>query len=74
MRIDKFLLDLSPKQILRLTDRQTLNSCMAAKLTIVSKWKGGLSNKEKFIKIRAFFPMLSWNKGIICTKISEKNH
>ena len=45
---------------------------MAVKLTIVSKWKGGLSNKEKFIKIRAFFPMLSWNEGITCKKIWEK--
>ena len=33
---------------------QTLNSCIAKKLRIVPKWKGDLSNKEKFIKIGAF--------------------
>ena len=35
---------------------------------------GDLSNKEKKnVKIRVFFLKLSWNKGIACTKIREKN-
>ena len=45
---------------------------MATKLTIVPKWKGDLSNKEKIIKIGGFFQKLSWNKGIACTKTEEK--
>ena len=69
MGIDQFLLYLKPKQIKRPTDRQTLNFRMATKLAIVPKWKGDFSNNEKFIKIAAFFQMLSWNKGITCTKI-----
>ena len=45
---------------------------MAAKLTIVPKWKGDLSKKEIFIKIGAFIQKLSWNKEIDFTKIPEK--
>ena len=55
MKIDQFVRDLQPKQIFRPTDRQTLNCHMAMKLTIVPKWKGGLSNKEKYVKIGEFF-------------------
>ena len=58
--------------MLRSTDRPTLNSRMATKLTIVPKWKSNFSNKEKFIKIGAFFEKLSWNKGTACTKVREK--
>ena len=72
VRIDHFLLDLYPEQVPRPTDRQTLNFRMATKLAIVPKWKGDFSNNEKFIKIAAFFQMLSWNKGIAWTKIREK--
>ena len=47
MRIDQFLLDLYPKQILRPTDRQILNSRMAMKLAIVPKWKGNCPTDRK---------------------------
>ena len=47
-----------------MTDRQTLNSNMATKLTTVPHWKEDLSKKEKFIEIEIFFEKLSWNKGI----------
>ena len=70
--IDKFLLDLYLKQILRHTHRQTLNSYMAIKLTILPKWKGDLTKKEKYIKIGAFFEKLFLKKRIACTKIWEK--
>ena len=48
---------------------------MTMKLTIVPKWKEDLLdllNKEKFVKIGAFFQMLSWIKGMACAKIGEK--
>ena len=48
-------------QILRPTERQTLNCCMETKLKTVPKWKGDLCNKEKIIKFGAFFQKL-WNK------------
>ena len=62
MIIDQFLRDLKPKQIFRQTDGQTLNFCMAANLTMVPKWKADLSNKDKFIKVGAFFQKLSWDE------------
>ena len=41
---------------------------MATKLTMVPN----LSNKDKIIKIGAFFQKLQWNERIACTKIREK--
>ena len=58
VRIDQFVRDLQPNKILRPTDRQTLNCRMATKLTVIFKRKGDLYNKEKFIKIGAFFQKL----------------
>ena len=64
MRIDQFLLDLYPIQILRPTDRQTLNFRMAT----IPKWKGDLSNKGKFLKVEAFF------RKIILINFNNFNH
>ena len=35
---------------------------MATKLSMVPKWKGELSNKEKFINVGAFLQKLYWNE------------
>ena len=42
------------------------------KFTIVPEWKRDLSNKEKFIRIKACFQMLLWNIGMTYAKIWEK--
>ena len=59
MRIDQFLLHLQPKQILRPTDRQILNSRMSIKLAMKPKCKADIYNKEKTMKHGASFPKLS---------------
>ena len=48
MTIDQVLHDLQSKQILRQTDRQTLNCRIATLLTMVPPEKEGLSNKKKY--------------------------
>ena len=45
LKIDRFLHDFQSKQILRQTDRQTLNCQMAILLPIVPPEKEDLSNK-----------------------------
>ena len=47
---NQFLHDLQPKQVLRQTDRQTLNCRMATLLTMVPPEKEDLSNKKKILK------------------------
>ena len=57
------------------SDRQTdkhKNYCMAMKLTMAPKGKEDLCNKEKLIKIRAFFQKLLRNERIASTKLQEK--
>ena len=46
--VDQFLHDLQHKQILRETDRQTLNCRMAIFLTMVLPEKEDLSNKKNY--------------------------
>ena len=46
MTIDQFLHDLQPKQILRQTERQTLNCLMATLLIMVPSEKEDISNKK----------------------------
>ena len=73
VRIDEFLLDFITQTNTQI-DRQTnFNFSHSKKLTILPKWKKDLSNKEKIIKIGAFFQKLSWNEGIAFTKVLEKN-
>ena len=62
MTTHQFLHDLEPKQILRQTERQTLNCQMATLLTKVRLEKEDLSNKKEIMKIEAFVQKLSINK------------
>ena len=73
VRIDQFVRDLQPKQIFRLTDRQTLNCCMATKLLIEPKWKGNLSNKEKFKRLEQSFKSYSEIKEYFIQKLGKKS-
>ena len=49
MTLDQFLRDLHSKQILRQTERQTLNCWMAIKLTMTSLRKQNFSNKSTYV-------------------------
>ena len=60
MTTDKFLHDLQSKQILRHTNRQTLNCRVATLLTMVPPEKKGLSNKKNY------------ENRSICSKIIDK--
>ena len=61
MTVYQVLHDLQPKQMLRQTDRQTLNCRMVTLLTMVPPEKEGLSNnnnKKKIVKIGPFVQKL----------------
>ena len=64
MTIDQLLLDLQPKQILRQTDRQTLNCRMTTLLTMVSPENENVfknNNKKKIMKTGAFVQVFPEN-------------
>ena len=65
MTIDQFLQNLQHKQILRQTDKQTLDCRIATLLTMAPPEKEDLSNNnnnKRIIKIGAFVQKLSMNK------------